>query len=114
MMATLIRSVFDQPDAEQDHAQHARVVEQLCERFADAASMPIEAQVDILGFASLSKEHWRQIWTNNPQERLNKEIRRRTDVVGVFPNRPAILRLVGSALTERHDDWAVARRCMGV
>ena len=85
MVATLIRSIFDQPDTEQVHLQHARVVEQLAERFADAADMLIGAEADILGFSGFPKEHWRQIWSNNPQERLNKEIRRRTDVVGISP-----------------------------
>jgi putative transposase len=114
MVATLIRSIFDQPDHEQVLAQHARVVEQLSERFDDAADMLISAQGDILAFASFPKEHWRQIWSNNPQERLNKEIRRRTDVVGIFPNRSAVIRLVGAVLAEQHDEWAVARRYMGI
>jgi transposase-like protein len=114
MVGALIRSIFEQPDAEQVHAQHARVVEQLLERFPDAASMLVEAQADILAFSSFPKEHWRQIWSNNPQERLNREIRRRTDVVGIFPNRPAVLRLVGAVLAEQHDEWAVARRYMGI
>jgi transposase-like protein len=114
MVATLIRSIFEQPDHEQVLAQHARVVEQLAERFADAAEMLISAQADILAFATFPKEHWRQIWSNNPQERLNKEIRRRTDVVGIFPNRSAVIRLVGAVLAEQHDEWAVARRYMGV
>jgi putative transposase len=114
MVATLIRSIFEQPDHEQVLAQHARVVEQLAERFADAAEILISAQADILAFATFPKEHWRQIWSNNPQERLNKEIRRRTDVVGIFPNRSAVIRLVGAVLAEQHDEWAVARRYMGV
>jgi putative transposase len=114
MVATLIRSIFEQPDADQVLAQHARVVEQLSERFGDAAAMLTDAAGDILAFATFPKEHWRQIWSNNPQERLNKEIRRRTDVVGIFPNRAAVIRLVGAVLAEQNDEWAVARRYMGV
>jgi putative transposase len=114
MVATLIRSIFEQPDTDQVLAQHARVVEQLSERFSDAADMLTDASADILAFATFPKEHWRQIWSNNPQERLNKEIRRRTDVVGIFPNRAAVIRLVGAVLAEQHDEWAVARRYMGV
>ncbi len=114
MVATLIRSIFEQPDHEQVLAQHGRVVEQLTERFVDAADMLVGAQADILAFSTFPKEHWRQIWSNNPQERLNKEIRRRTDVVGIFPNRSAVIRLVGAVLAEQHDEWAVARRYMGV
>ncbi len=113
-VATLVRSIFAQPSPEEVHAQHARVVEQLTERFAEAAELLIEAGPDILAFAAMPPEHWRQIWSNNPQERLNREIRRRTDVVGIFPNREAIVRLVGAVLAEQHDEWAVARRYMGV
>jgi putative transposase len=113
-VATLVRSIFAQPDAASVHAQHARVVEQLQTKFPDAAAMLEDAGPEILAFASFPKEHWRQIWSNNPQERLNREIRRRTDVVGIFPNRDAIIRLVGALLAEQHDEWAVARRYMSV
>jgi len=112
LVAAAVRSVFAQPTPEEVHAQHRRVVEQLVQRFPQAAAMLEEAGPDILAFAAFPKEHWRQIWSNNPQERLNKELRRRTDVVGIFPNREAIIRLVGAVLCEQHDDWAVARPSM--
>jgi putative transposase len=112
MVATLVRTIFEQPDAASVWAQHARVVEQLTERFGDAATHLAEAATDVLAFTGFPKEHWRQIWSNNPQERLNKELRRRTDVVGIFPNRDAVIRLVGAVLAEQHDEWAVARRYM--
>src|SRR5437764_2916115 len=111
-VATMVRSVFEQPDADTTWAQHARVVEQLQERFADAAVMLVDAAPDVLAFTAFPKEHWRQIRSNNPQERLNKELRRRTDVVGIFPNRSSMIRLVGAVLAEQHDEWAVARRYM--
>ena len=112
VVATLVRSIFAQPDAATTRAQLDRVVEQLQQRFADAAAMLAEAADEILAFAAFPKEHWRQIWSNNPQERLNKEIRRRSDVVGIFPNRAAVIRLLGAVLAEQHDEWAVARRYM--
>jgi transposase-like protein len=112
MVATLVRTIFEQPDSEQVWAQHARVVEQLNGRFGDAADMLVDAGRDILAFAAFPVEHWSAIRSNNPQERLNKELRRRTDVVGIFPNRAAIVRLVGAVLAEQHDEWAVARRYM--
>jgi putative transposase len=112
MVATLVRTIFEQPDAEQVWAQHARVVDQLEGRFADAAAMLVDAGPDILAFTAFPVEHCSAIRSNNPQERLNKELRRRTDVVGIFPNRAAIVRLVGAVLAEQHDEWAVARRYM--
>lgn len=113
MVATLVRTIFEQPDTASVWAQHARVVEQLDERFGDAATHLADAAADVLAFTGFPKEHWRQIWSNNPQERLNKELRRRTDVIGIFPNREAVIRLVGAVLAEQHDEWAVARRYMG-
>ena len=112
LVATLVRTIFAQPDAEQVWAQHARVVEQLAEKFPEAATLLADAGPDVLAFAAFPKEHWKQIWSNNPQERLNRELRRRTDVVGIFPNREAVVRLVGSVLAEQHDEWAVVRRYM--
>jgi putative transposase len=109
LVATFVRTIFAQPDAESVKAQHARTVEQLQPRFPAAAKMLAEAE-EILAFTAFPKEHWRQIWSNNPQERLNREIRRRTDVVGIFPNRESIVRLVGAVLCEINDDWAVVRR----
>lgn len=111
-VATLVRSIFAQPDAEAVWAQFHRVVEQLAERFPAAAEMLEAAGSDILAFTAFPFAHWKQIWSNNPQERLNKEIRRRTDVVGIFPNRGAVIRLVGMVLAEQHDEWQVVRRYM--
>jgi putative transposase len=110
VVASLVRSIFAQPDAQSVRAQHARIVEQLTPRYAQAAAMLVDAAEDLLAFTAFPKEHWRQIWSNNPQERLNREIRRRTDVVGIFPNRDSIIRLVGAVLGEVHDEWAVVRR----
>jgi len=93
-VATMVRSTFAQPDADTVLEQHARVVEQLGERFPAAAELLAEAAPDLLAFTHFPKEHWRQLWSNNSLERLNKEIRRRTDVVGIFPDRASIVRLV--------------------
>jgi transposase-like protein len=112
LVATLIRSVFAQPARDEVWAQLERVIEQLRMRFPKAAEALEEAAEDILAFSGFPKTTWRQIWSNNPQERLNREIRRRTDVVGIFPNRAAIIRLVGAVLAEQTDEWAVTRRYM--
>jgi transposase-like protein len=114
MVATLVRSIFAQPSSEEVWAQHARVVEQLRKGFPEAAQMLEDAADELLAFTSFPKEHWKQIWSNNPQERLNREVRRRTDVVGIFPQRGSIIRLVGALLSEQHDEWLIARRYMSV
>jgi putative transposase len=111
-VATMVRTIFAQPDTQTVHEQHRRIVDQLAQRFPDAARLLDEATPDLLAFTAFPKEHWRQVWSNNSLERLNKEIRRRTDVVGIFPDRAAIVRLVGAVLAEQHDEWAVARRYM--
>jgi transposase-like protein len=109
-VSSLFRSIYAQLDAESVRAQYDTVLKTLEERFPKAGDLLARAREELLAFTSFPKEHWRQIWSNNPQERLNKEIRRRTDVVGVFPNREAITRLVGALLAEQHDEWAIARR----
>jgi len=114
-VATMVRTIFAQPDAETVHEQYRRIVDQLETRFPEAAALLEEAATDLLAFTSFPKEHWRQLWSNNSLERLNKEIRRRTDVVGIFPDRPSVIRLVGALLAEQNDEWAVAsRRYMSV
>ena len=115
MVATLVRSVFEQPDRDATWGQLGDVVDRLSATgFADAAGFVLDAADDILAFAAFPTEHWPKIRSNNPQERLNKEIRRRTDVVGIFPNRAAVIRLVGAILAEQSDEWAIAKRYMSV
>jgi putative transposase len=113
-VATLVRTIFDQPDATAVHAQFERVLDSIAQKFPAAAEHLDDAHGDLLAFTAYPRELWRQIWSNNPQERLNKEIRRRTDVVGIFPNRDAIIRLVGAVLAEQTDEWVEGRRYMGL
>jgi putative transposase len=109
----LLHSVYDQPDAESVHAQFDRVLDTLSEKLPAVATHLDAARSDVLAFTGFPKAIWRQVWSNNPQERLNREIRRRTDVVGIFPNRDSIIRLVGAVLAEQDDEWTEARRYMG-
>ena len=110
----LLHSVYDQPDADAVHAQFDRIVETLTEKLPAVAAYLEDAREDILAFTVFPKACWRQIWSNNPNERLNREIRRRTDVVGIFPNRDAVIRLVGAVLAEQHDEWVEQRRYLGL
>ena len=110
----LLHSIYDQPDADAVHAQFDRVVDALAGKLPDVADHLEAARADILAFTAFPREVWRQIWSNNPNERLNREIRRRTDVVGIFPTRGSIIRLVGAVLAEQHDDWAEGRRYLSL
>jgi len=113
MIATLVRSIFEQPDRDATWDQLGEVVDRLTQAgFNDIAVYLLDAADDILAFSAFPAEHWPKIRSNNPQERLNKEIRRRTDVVGIFPNRAAVIRLVGALLAEQTDEWAVTKRYM--
>src|SRR5579859_3590272 len=113
-VSTLVRTIFEQPDPASVRAQHAQVTAALEAKFPAAAAHLDDAREDILAFTAFPREVWRQIWSNNPQERLNKEVRRRTDVVGIFPGRDAIIRLVGAVLAEQNDEWTESRRYMGL
>jgi putative transposase len=110
----LLHSVYDQPDAASVHAQFDRVLDTLADKLPKVAEHLDDARADLLAFTGFPKEVWRQIWSNNPQERLNREIRRRTDVVGIFPDRVALIRLVGAVLVEQHDEWTEGRRYLGL
>jgi transposase-like protein len=110
MVAATIRTVFVQPDAQSARDTWRRVADGFRARFPRLAQLLDDAEDEVLAYLAFPREHWRQIWSNNPQERLNREVKRRTDVVGIFPNDGAIIRLVGAVLAEQHDEWQVARR----
>jgi putative transposase len=110
MVTATIRTIFAQPDAEAVTAQLRAVADTLHPKFPDVAAALIDAEADLLAFAAFPKAHWRRIWSTNPLERVNKELKRRANVVGIFPDDASILRLIGAVLLEQHDEWQVADR----
>jgi putative transposase len=110
MVAAAIRTIFAQPGPVHVRDQLDTIAAMLGRQFPKVEAMLREANDDITAFASFPVSHWKKIWSTNPLERLNKEIKRRTDVVGVFPNPAALLRLAGAVLVEAHDEWQVSER----
>jgi putative transposase len=110
MVATVVRSIFEQPDEASARAQLRRVVDGLETRFPAVARLLVEAEADLLVHFTFPESHRRQIRSRNPLERLNKEVKRRTAVVGIFPTRASLIRLVGMVFAEQDDEWQDGRR----
>ncbi len=110
MVAATVRTIFEQPDRARARAQLGTVIEALADRFPAVVELLIEAEDEVFTFYDFPAEHRRQIYSTNPLERLNKELKRRSAVVGIFPNRAAAVRLLGAVLLEQHEEWLVGRR----
>jgi putative transposase len=110
MVAAAMRTIYAQPDTARVQHQFTEMVTMLERQFADAARILDAARVEVLAFSTFPEAHWRKIWSTNPLERLNAEIKRRTRIVGIFPNDAAVLRLVTAVVAETHDEWQVAER----
>jgi len=110
MVAAAIRTIFAQPDAAHVAEQFEVIATMLARSHPKVGHMLTDAREDLLAFTAFPASHWKKIWSTNPLERLNKEVKRRTDVVGVFPNPAALLRLAGAVLVEAHDEWAATDR----
>ena len=110
----MLKTIFAQESAEAAHAQWRQVTDALRERFPKLAELMEASREDVLAYMTFPREHWPQIASTNPLERLNGEIKRRTDVVGIFPNDRAVVRLAGALMLEQNDEWAVSRRYMSL
>jgi transposase-like protein len=110
LVAATLRTVFAQPTAETARVQWRQVADGFRGHWPRLAALLDAAETDVLAYLSFPAAHWRQLWSTNPLERLNKELKRRTDVVGIFPNPGAAIRLVGALLSEQHDEWQIGRR----
>ena len=113
-VVALLKTIFAQETAEAAREQWAAVADALRERFPTLADLMDGSREDVLVYMAFPREHWAQIASTNPLERLNREIKRRADVVGIFPNDPAVIRLVGALMLEQNDEWAVSRRYMSL
>ncbi|MGO3045011.1 MAG: transposase, partial [Corynebacterium casei] len=113
-LSAMFHTIFQQPDSESVWSQAKEVVAFCEQKFPHVADYLEEALDELLAFTNTPKSVWKKVWSNNPTERLNREIRRRTDVVGIFPNRDAVVRLVGAVLAEQHDDWIQQNRYMSL
>jgi len=110
MVAAVFRTIFAQPTAEAVSATWDTVRDQLAANFPKIGPLMDEAKAEVLAFTAFPRSHWAKIWSTNPVERVNKEIKRRARVVGIFPNEPAVIRLIGAVLADIHDEWQVSDR----
>ena len=114
-VVAMLKTIFAQDSVEgRPRAVGGRSPMRLRERFPKLAELMDGAREDVLAYMAFPREHWPQIASTNPLERLNGEIKRRADVVGIFPNEPAVVRLVGALMLEQNDEWAVSRRYMSL
>ncbi len=102
--------IFAQPTAEDVHAAWNKTRDELAARFPKLGPLMDDAKAEVLAFTAFPREHWRKVWSTNPLERVNKEIKRRSRVVGIFPNAAAVIRLVGAVLIDMHDEWIAGDR----